>query len=83
MWLNQVCVNRCAVFGFFFEKKAKALHDVKGMLCVLPGLCHLPGSLNSSFLAAPWEKWGRSRIEVRVCVCVCMCVCVCVREMLA
>ena len=66
-------MNRCGVFWFFFfEKKPKALHDVKDMLCALPGLCHLPGSLNSSFLAAPWEKGGRSRIEVRVCVCMCV-----------
>ena len=49
---------------------------MKDMLCALPGLCHPPGSLNSSLLAAPWEKAGRSRIEARVCVCVCVCVCV-------
>ena len=48
---------------------------MKDMLCALPGLCHPPGSLNSSLLAAPWEKAGRSRIEARVCVCVCVCVC--------
>ena len=55
-------------------KKLKELHDVKDMLCALPGLCHLPGSLNPSFLAATWEKGYRSTTEVRACVCVCVCV---------
>lgn len=55
MWLNQACVNRCWVLSVCV-KKPKELHDVKDMLCALPGLCHLPGSLNPSFLAATWEK---------------------------